>query len=240
MEFTFDLTPRQAARVLEQALHTKAKIDLEVRSLRDGDSLHGALESRDGALLRVRVDLPAGRTPPLAFVGAFCEVRVHMGSQAYWFSSCIVDVSESHPVYFTLESPSLIQVFNRRRFERQSVQIATKVKLLPAGGLPAIVGLLEDIGTHGLACTLAMDEANEALLIGDPIRISFELPGVDQPFETTAIVCSKSCSKDKQLLTAGFEFAPDPNESTAQNTMTRLRQTLFAMMNNRGKTDDES
>lgn len=238
MEMTFDLTPRQAARVLEQALRAQAAADLEVRSLREGESLRGVLEARDGALLRVRVELPPGRPAPLAFVGAFCEVRVQLSGQAYWFSTCIVDVGEGAPTYFTLEAPATIQVFNRRRFERQTVQVATKVKLLPVGHAP-VIGLLEDIGSHGLACTVATDEGNEAVFIGDALRMIFELPGVDEPFETVAVACSKSCSKDKQLLTCGFEFAPDPSDEAALATLQRLRAALFAMMNNRTKSPED-
>ncbi|MCK4343116.1 MAG: PilZ domain-containing protein [Phycisphaerae bacterium] len=225
MLVALDLTARQAARVLAQALQTHAKLEIEPRPEYFESPLWGRLESRVQDLLIVHL-VDAGREFPLAaLIGAMCDVRTIMSGQFYMFTTVIVDTGEgTAPRRLCLAVPDAIQVANRRRHTRKNPIEPVPVRLtLPGVGEP-FVGHLANIGRGGLGCRVLQRELDELLLIGNEVRLEFMLPWMSRVYSLPSEVCSKTLSHDKDHLLVGFEFcAPD---AAAQATLELLRSVL--------------
>jgi hypothetical protein len=222
-----DLTPRQANRLIEQAVRIRAQIDIAPRNLDEGTAVRGLFAGREGSMLSVEIvgrseELSAGCT-----IGAFCEVQSAIGGQVVLFSSCILDVIEqARTTRVMLAMPDVVQVSNRRRFERTNATIASEVRLVQDGQYSQSVGLLANISPDGIGCTFESGEINDLVLVGEPARMSFELAGCDDVFELPVTVCNKNLSKDQSQLTVGMEFDVQPDSAADVQTLQRLRSIL--------------
>lgn len=233
MQLFIDLTPRQAARVLEQALRARAILELEPRTLPDEQPVRGRLTGREGELLTFEIESGQPAAPLNAFVGAFCEAEMILSGELYNFTSCILDVAEKDDLLrLYLVIPEIIQVRNRRQFERTNATIASQVRVhTPVQPAPAI-GLLANVSLDGLACNLPGTDLDSALALGEELRVTFELAGFDEQFEMPVILCNKQLTPDKQQLSLGMQFNVNPNDSAAQRTHQRLRAALYELMTN--------
>ena len=233
MELLIDLTPRQAARVLEQALRAHAVLELEPRNLPEEKPLQAVLTGREGELLAVRLDAVDSRIPLNALIGAFCEVQTALSGELYSFTSCILDVSEKDGIQRVfLVIPETIHVRNRRQFERTNATIASQVRVhSPVQPAPA-VGLLANVSADGLACNLPGTDLDQALTLGDELRVTFELAGFDEQFDLPTVLCNKQLTPDKQQLCLGMQFNVRPDNTAAQQTLQRLRAALYELMTN--------
>jgi hypothetical protein len=227
MMSALDLTPRQAARVLEQALRNRADLELEQRGGSGDRTLRGRLVAREAGLLSVELHDEDRALTLATLVGAFCDVRTVLSGELYLFSTCIVDVSDaSVPQRVLLAVPSAVQVANRRRFERKSPGSWAQARL--AGGplgAPQLAPILS-ISAAGLACRVLQPQLDEVLLIGDEILVGVRLPGHAEFFELRATVCNKSLPHDKSYLDLGLEFSPDPGDPRSQHVLQRLQDVL--------------
>jgi hypothetical protein len=222
-----DLTPRQAARVLEQALRNRAEFEIEPRNTSDDQVICGRLTGREGDLLVVELPDRNPPTPLLALIGAFCDVRTELSGELYLFSTCVMDLSDaSVPQRLLLAVPQTLQVANRRRFERRTPGSWAQAHL--SGGPIDVpeAGVILSISPTGLACRTVHAQLDDVLLIGDGIRVSFRLSDHAEPFELLATVCNKSLARDKSYLDLGLEFNREPANQTAQQALERLRMFL--------------
>lgn len=237
----FDLSPRQAARVLEQALRTRATVEVETRQLPDDSFIHGILEKREGRILEMLVEsIPPG-VWPAGLTGAFCEVRVRLSEHVYLFTTFIPEVlEETRPLRLRLAVPEVIQVANRRRFERLCVPAAAQVHIQARQRAQVHVGLLADVSASGLSCAIPTPEHDEVLLVGDVLHVTFELPGFDEKFELPVVVCNKALSRDRQLLTIGLEFHVAGGDPSASAHLERLQAALCEMISDSTGADERS
>ncbi len=222
-----DLTPRQAARVLEQALRSRAELEIELRNATDDQLICARLTGREGDLLVVDLPDHDPPTPLSALMGAFCDVRTELSGELYLFSTCIMDVSgASVPQRLLLAVPQALQVANRRRFERRTPRSWAQVHL--SGGPVDVpqAGPILSISPTGLACRMVHPQLDDVLLVGDGIRVSFRLPDHAEPFELPVTVCNKSLARDKSYLDLGLEFNREPADPTAEQALERLRMFL--------------
>lgn len=241
MNIAFDMTPRQTSRFFEQALRSNAELELETRATGQVCEFPGKLDGREGSLLRVRVESLPPSGLPLSMIGAFCDVRVQVDGQLYLFSAGVMDVLDGGlPVYLMLGTPETIQVANRRRFQRRAIPVAAQVRIAVAGQQPAHVALLADVSVEGMSCSLPNPESDLHLSIGDSALLSFELPGFDRRFELPAVICNKSVTPDKQLMTLGFEFAVSEKDPTVQQTYQKYCVAFHEMMSSALNTDGNS
>lgn len=225
MNLSLNLTPRQAARVMEQAVRANVHVTLEPRSRVDLGTFDGVVSCREGNLLRVDLPNCGNRGHLIELIGAFCDARLHLDDELYLFTSNILDVVDDlEPPRLLLAIPEQLQVLNRRRFERTSAVIASQARLWP-DGQPAAVGLLASVSASGAAINLPGPDADEYLYVGDAVRVNFEIAGFNGRFEVPATICNKSMNADRSVLTVGVEFAKSGNVADRQE-LARLQATL--------------
>ncbi len=231
MLFSLDLTPRQANRALEQALRSRALFEVDARSAPADEALLGTLVEREGRLLHIQLQ-DRGYTPMLThLVGSYCDVRLMLSGQLFLFSTCILDLFDAtNPPRLVLAQPEAMQVANRRRFERAIVQPVEPLSVFSPSAPAPRVGMLGDISGDGILCHLPGNEWADVLLVGDPARVVFELPGHDEPFDLPVTICNKTFSAEQNQLSVGLTFAPDAADSAAQAAIERLRSVLGALM----------
>lgn len=240
MQLAIDLTPRQAARVIEQAVRAKAQFEIEPRNLPDGEPLRGTLLGREGELLSVQMESQGLDLPLTVLIGAFCEVRTELSGELYLFTTCVLDVVEDPPPGRTLiVVPELIQVLNRRQFERTNATVASQVRLWSGAQPTPAVGLLANVSADGLACNLPGTGLDQSLTLGDELRVSFELAGFDEIFELPATLCNKLLTTDRQQLSLGLRFNVGADDAVARHTLERLRAILYQLMTSFTNTDGD-
>lgn len=240
MMMTFDLSERQASRVLEQALRGGVDLEIEPRNWNGDAVLSGVLRSREGRLLTVRIG-PRNSTRPLTeLMGRFCDVRCRLSGELYIFSTCVLDVSDLDPGTVLLAQPDAIQIVNRRGFERTAVHVASQIRLCPRGQSVASVGLLNNISATGLACTIPGLELDESLCIGDEVLAVFELAGAVGSFELNCVVCDKRVRRESQQVELGLEYRVAPADQTGTLVLTRLRRLLAQVSSHQTKANGEA
>lgn len=224
MLLALDLTARQAARVLAQALRCRVKLEIEPRPETCTTLLWGTLVSGERDLLKVDLHDFGDDVSLAALTGATCDVRSLIGGELYLFSTFIVEATENTvPQRLVLATPELIQVANRRRVMRKTPHEPVPLRLtLPSSPQP-FVAELANIGQGGIGCRLAQGELEQLLLIGDEVQLEFVLPWSSEVYRLPAIVCGKTAYADDRVV-VGFEFrTPDPAAAAA---LERLRIAL--------------
>ncbi|MBK9118341.1 MAG: PilZ domain-containing protein [Phycisphaerales bacterium] len=215
MVVVLDLTARQAARVLAQAVHTRAKLELEPRPEQCSELLWGTLAGRQDEALQIDLH-DCDHVPALdLLVGAMCDVRTILSGQLCMFSSYFLEVQSSRvPRRLTLAVPSAIQVANRRRFARRNPTEPVPVRLTLGSQHPPYVAILANIGPQGLGCRVVSRELDDLLLIGDELQIEFVLPWCSDLFTLPAAVCSKTPCGEEGHMIVGLEFVSQGHEGT--------------------------
>jgi len=233
MEIALEMTQRQSRRVIEQAVRGRVSVVIEPRVGTQGATIHGTVDGREGNLLSVRIEQASESDPPSVLIGTFSEVRLAVAGQHYLFTTCVLDVSDATtPIYVLLAVPNTIQVANRRRFERYSVPTAAQVRMRRAGAQgPEFVALLADVSADGMSCSLSAPKEDDALLVGEPLDVVFELPGYDEHFDLPGTVCNRALTPDKQLLTLGLEFTGSASDPTQRRSIERLQAAMYEIMN---------
>lgn len=222
---SLDLTERQAARVLEQAVRLRAKLEIEPRPELHLDPLWGIVAGREQDLISVELLGARGEAPIRSLMGCMCEARTILAGQLYIFETAIVDVSErTAPIRIALTAPAMIRVANRRRFGRRAPVDAVPVRMLPAGAAQPVVGALSDLSRTGLGVRVARAGADGLLLIGDQVDIEFSLPWSKTVYALAAAVCSKTACQGSDEMAIGLEFSPI--DATQKASLELLRATL--------------
>lgn len=240
MQLTIDLTPRQAARVLAQALRAQARLQIEPRNLPEGETLRGQLTGREGDLLVIELTDDQHALPLTVLIGAYCEVQTVLSGELYTFSTYVLDVAKGgHRTQALMVAPQTIEVANRRQFERTVATVASQVRVWTAAQQVPTVGLLADVSVNGLACNIPGTGLDEALAIGDGLRVSFEIAGFDEVFELPVILCNKAITPDKQQLSLGVQFNAQPDDPVAQHTLQRIRAALLKLTTDSTEMDGE-
>lgn len=230
---TIDLTPRHAARILEQAVRCRSRLDLEPTAWNDGQTIRGTLWRREGNLLTVDLDQRNGRPEGsmLHLIGAFCDIRTMLQGHAFVFSTCVLDVIEgTDPVKLIIAVPESMQLTNRRRFERTNATVASQVRLWIDEQSPATVGLLVNIGPEGLAAQFVGAGLADAVMVGDTVRVSFEVAGFEESYKLPSVVCTKSLSTDNTILSVGVQFNRDTGDLRVDQSLRQLQAILAELM----------
>ncbi len=223
MLVTLDLNSRQTARVLAEAVHIRAMLEIEPRPDAFSDLLWGTLSGRGQDGLYVELHERGPDIDLAGLVGAMCDVRMILARQLYLFATFVVDsVPQTAPQRLVIEVPQTIQVANRRRFARQAPLEPVPVRITVPAVANTFVGILANINPTGLACRLSGRELDEVLFIGDQAQLEFALPWSAELYTLPAVACTKSRSRQEEELMVGFEFAGTADEASLK----KLRQSL--------------
>lgn len=227
MLITLDLTRRQIARVLEQAIRAHCGVEIETRTRPDDRPICGTLHDRRENVLRVDVPEQAVDQPLERLIAAFCDVRMTVAGELYLFTTCVIEVTdETVPRRMLLAVPDAMQVANRRKFLRRSFAQDAEVRIVAEEFDEPLRTTLSDISGDGLAChgpRVALD----TLLVGDGVLLEFDLPGCAEHFHLAATVCSKTPADGRDSLIIGLEFNVVPGDTEARDAIDRLRELLI-------------
>jgi hypothetical protein len=262
MPFAIDLSPRQSARTLEQAIRHRAEVLMEPRVWEEPEPVTCRLEPspdsgsrRDGtATIILSYDLASDTAADTKarveqfynLVGTYCDFAVRLGENVYLFSADVTRVIRPiEPVtglMIHLSRPETLQVAQRRRFRRFQLADSTKVRLSwrregepPNEG----VGWLCNVSADGLACRT--DTAvGERVWIGETIRVDFTLsPSDPQRFVFDAVVCAKTPAGSEGKSIIGMHFQIDPQLAMARQMAEALRRRLWDRNMLTSRTPDE-
>lgn len=229
-----DLNSRQCARALQQALRMQAEVRIEPRIWTAGEQLTGTLAGRDGSVLRIDLSGPLPHAIS-GLPGAFCDIEMVLSGQMYVFSTCVLDALDAQsPPRLLLALPEAVQVANRRRYLRRAPDRGVPVSIRVDEPGASFVGELANISPDGMACRVQREEVDPVLLVGDTVRLVFEIDE-EGPYDLQATVCNKGADEDRTLLLAGFEF--DSRDPQTREMVTRIRAALFSAAPGASETD---
>ena len=227
MLVALDLTPRQAARVLYQAVRDRTKLELEPRPEAARTLLWGTLVGNRPEVLQVDLHDQEHEQPLAGLIGAMCDVRMCVAGQLYLFSTFVLEVSDGTvPHRLTLAAPETIQVANRRRHARLSPLEAVPVRLGVGGTMKPVLAELANIGPRGLGCRIGAGEDAGLFYIGDPVAVEFALPWSSEVFALSAVICNKGPSSEPAHVLVGLEFSAE--DAAARAALERLRTALLS------------
>ncbi|MGE3181657.1 MAG: PilZ domain-containing protein [Phycisphaerae bacterium] len=225
MTATLDLTEPQAARVMEQAIRSGARIELDMRPLESGRPFTGFIREREKTLLRIQLD--SGQAViGQEYVGAFCDVQMMLSGELYQFSSCVIDITDYGRSELVIATPQAIQVMNRRRFVRKAPNEGLTIQLFPPKAEAAFQTTLTNISVTGLSVRGHRGDLDDVLFVGDEVRINIDLPEIGESFELPAVICTKTLDSDRTNMLVGLEFFEVNATEDELATLTRLRAHL--------------
>lgn len=255
MSYAIDLSSRQSARTLEQAVRQQAKVVLEPRAWEGFDHLLCRMDlpsmeldatpvltlavlSRGEASIQpqgVEQKHPAPVTNDdlRSLIGTYVDALILLGEQRYMFSSDLLRIlsptggDDLHRVHLT--RPNIVQVAQRRRFRRIRLSHSAQVDLFwQREGLGRMggVGWLCNISGDGLACRTE-ERVADMLWIGDEIEMEFTLvPGDSERFRLQGAVVNKTPTGNLGKTILGVQFATDESHPESARAAQLLRQRL--------------
>jgi len=209
MPFAIDLSPRQSARTLQQAIRYRAEVLIEPRIWEQAEPIACRLEPppeggsrRDGSarVMVLSYDLtcesPGESTEAPAapritadqfgrLIGTYCDLAIRLGENVYLCSADVIKVirpaEPDVPLIIHLTRPEMLQVAQRRRFRRFQLADSAKVRITwRREGEPANEGI-------GWLCNVGADglacridtHTADRLWIGEIVRVDFTLAPTD-------------------------------------------------------------
>lgn len=228
MRVALELPHRQATRTLEQALRQQPEFLLEMGRGDEMSELRARLLERDGDMLVAELIDPPDDLQPDALIGLYFDARMNLSDQLYLFTSTLIECGTETPPRIQMSVPETITVVNRRRFERTNATIAAQARFFFNDEGQGFLGLLSSISGSGLAANLPDDACSAVALVGDRVRVRFELPGFEGDFELPGVLCSKDLDRKTDQTSLGVEFDVTGDVGAADD-LQRLRACLAEM-----------
>lgn len=228
MRFMFDLSAGQTARILEQAIRRKAKITLESRASIDGTVLTLTPKSCDERFLLVESKSESPEDLE-SLIGMHMDAHLALGQTLYLFETHVVDVEACRSKsLILLARPESLQVTQRRRFRRMTLQAGCQVHLTVRGSKQpgTLTGKLLNLSPDGMACRLS--EADAAMLdAGQAVSVAFHPQGSECGFVFDAVLANKSQAGSEGHVILGVQFRPKPHDKEAPVVRQRLCDFLY-------------
>lgn len=225
MQYSIALSERQSRHILDQVIHANAQITIDPIG-KPQRSLVGFLASGDDDVLVV--ELTGGAQPGLNdLVGRCVGVQVFSDDRYLFNSTCVRGPSWHDADQIALKTPRVLQVMQRRQFWRAQLAPSSEVTLrIDRNGRPVqLTATLLNVSCEGLACKLA--EAAAAPIDADAqIRVSFELPGTETPFEFDAVVRNRTPTSEGGCI-VGMQFERTSENTQHETMLTRLSEFLY-------------
>jgi len=159
-----------------------------------------------------------------------------LNEHRYLFEASVLEIAEAPaPGWLELSMPDCLSVGERRRFWRATVVEASEVSVTPmtsgTGDADEVEGPIQavlcNLSPDGLACTVT-EPAIDALLIGEPVHLSFALPNGGQTYSLPAVVCNKTPAGTEGKYVVGIQFRQREGDTETHATIEALRKVLYA------------
>ncbi len=237
--YAFDLKPRQAQRVWEQAVRARMTVTLTPRT-DESLQLVGRLHSRTGESFWIELDQAAADDTP-ALQSVCCDGEIDLAGCRYLFHTNVlaarVDDDPGGPGLIEIARPDVLQVLQRRRFVRAEVQESAPVQLsrgVEGGGRTAAwssTACLLNLSLDGLACRLERAAA-DGVGVGQVVQTSFALDGAPEPFALDAVIKSKIPAGTEGLVVMGLHLLY-ANDGQYERLQSVLEQTDWSPRSSR-------
>lgn len=228
MKFAFEIAPRHSARLIEQARRQGIAVEVHPRTWDDDRVLVGSLT--DSAAEGLRVELTAEAPPDLAgLLGTHCEARFSFNDNRYLFGTTVLDANPEPPsAWIDLASPGQLLVAERRKFWRTPLAQATEVRILlgSESDSASVRAMLCNLSPKGLACSVTGSDI-DALLIGEPVYLEFELPQSDDLYRLPGTVCNKTPAGSEDKYIVGLQFAPVDDDTASRKAIDSIKKVLY-------------
>lgn len=221
--FARALNARKSARILEQAVRTRARVTLRPHTPTDVPELTGTIAPQAPESFRLTLGDRVNALPQ-ALIGARCDAHLQVGRDQYVFATNITALIDTDtPLRLDIARPDVLHALERRRRGRTRVHSSCPVHLYKAGHGSDDVGTLLNASVDGIACRIPTAAADRTV-IGDTLRVSFQLTGSTQRFDLQAAVRSKTPAGSERHTIVGLQFAfhgqDDPQRRQLANALT--------------------
>ncbi len=249
MPFAIELSPRQSARTMEQAIRHRAEVLMEPRvwesqepvTCRFEPSPDGGGRREGSGVIVLSYDLAVEAPPDVRLrmeefyqlSGTYCDLAIRLGENVYLCSSDVTRVTKPleppSGLLIHLSRPETLQVAQRRRYRRFPLADSTRVRITwrregepPSEG----TGWLCNVSADGLACRTDVN-IGEQLFIGETVRVDFSLARTDpQRFVFDAVICNKTPAGTQGKMIVGLHFLIDSQLASAVQMAESLRNKL--------------
>ncbi|UCG17593.1 MAG: PilZ domain-containing protein [Phycisphaerales bacterium] len=221
--FVRALDARQSARILEQAVRTRARVTLRPHAPIEGPELTGLIVAQTPQSFRVTLG-DRITAPPRTLTRARCDAYLQVGRDRYVFATNIVALIDADPpVCLDIARPNVLHALERRRQGRARVHSSCPVHLYKAGDGTDNIGALLNASVDGIACRIPTAAADRTA-IGDTLRVAFQLAGSTHQFDLQAAVRSKTPAGSERHTIVGLQFEfrgqDDPQRRQLANALT--------------------
>ncbi len=231
MRFTYDLSPSQSDRIIDQAVRHRAEVVLAPRAWTDEGGLTTRLHGSEGELLLVEGQA-GSQSQVESIVGVHIDAQLVLGGTLYLFDSHLVDTDFSKPdALLLIARPPVLQVGQRRRFQRRTLMTKCNVRLTwEQDRQPReATGRLLNLSGDGMACRLDAETA-EQLEAGGALNVMFHPSEAEMPFEFQGIVTNLSEAGSEGYALLGLQFKFSPDDAASQESRKRLCDMLYARL----------
>ena len=227
MRFAYELSARQSARLIEQARRIGIVFELQPRTVDDSQTCEGRVTQIERDCFVLELTSPPG-CDITGMLGAYCDSQFTLNEHRYMFETSIVDASnEPPPGVLHLAPVESLMVAERRKFWRASVAESSGVLLTPpTEGARPISSILLNLSPDGVACAVSGSDI-DALLIGEPVRISFTLPAAGRVCELTGVICNKTPSGTEKKYIVGIQFVVRSDSLADQAAVDTIRTAIY-------------
>lgn len=210
MQFCYELTDRQSARVIEQAIREEVTIRLDPHYSSGLEPFGVRLVAEEAEHLMFRILEDQGDAGQGLMPGQYCQAQFSLAESVYLLSVYVVELKQAEQLLRT-GRPKLVQILERRRFIRSGVAAPTTLTLRWLTEDRQTTAPLFNVGGGGLAFRVPKD-VSDAIAIGDVLQVSFELPGLPRQFDLKINICNKTVASDEQSVIIGSQFQDEPGD----------------------------
>lgn len=221
--YAIELNPRQSRRLVERAARAGAQVAVLPQTSVNDRPLDTRIVGHTPNTLILTPDDPIVGEPAL-LVSAYCDATMWIDAARFLFATHIIDALEHGPgVQIEIARPARLNVVQRRRYQRRSLQSNSAVSIQPTdrAGEPSVQATLLNVSTGGLACRIDR-ESSELFSRERPVRLQFSIANSEETFQVPARVRGKVPAADERQMILSFEFVPG-----AEQERDRLSDALY-------------
>lgn len=225
MQFCHELSDRQSARVIEQAISQQVPVRIDPHHSCGLVPFSAQMVSTDGDQFTFRILEETSPCSEALVPGLYCQAEFSVGGSPYLLNIYLTEIHLQEHTLCT-NRPKLVQVLERRKFMRAQTAPATTITVQwPAESRQALAKLF-NIAGGGLAFRID-NEMADYIAIGDVLEAQFELTGLPNRFAFPINICNKTLASDEQSVIVGAQFQ-ESGPGVQAGDLDELRRFLAA------------